>query len=77
MGKNTLFLSELLRRVLKDTRICPYCGVNIEKMEKDSTYLDKFIKALKSNDYFTTRTAAYILGEMGDSRAIETLSICI
>lgn len=77
MGKMHYFCPNCWEEVLKDTKICPYCGVNIEKMEKEGTYLDKLINALKSNDYFTARTAAYILGEIGDSRAIEALSICI
>lgn len=77
MKKMRYFCPNCWEEVLKDTKICPYCKTDIEKMEADSTYLDKLINALRSNDYFTARSVAYILGEIGDSKAIDALSICI
>ncbi len=77
MEKIRYFCPNCWEEVLKDTKICPYCGADIEKMEREGTYLDKLINALKSNDYFTARSAVYILGEIGDPKAIDALSICI
>ncbi len=74
MGKLHYFCPNCWEEIPKDTKICPFCGANLEE---NNTYLEKLISALKSKDGFTARRAAYILGEIGNPQAIDALAAAI
>lgn len=67
------------------TLFCPYCWLEIESgvvicpqcqaslTEDHRNYVDKLIAALRHPEGFTQRRAAYVLGLIGDPRAVEAL----
>jgi len=74
MSELHYFCPDCWEEIPKDTKICPFCGANLEEK---NTYLEKLILALKSKDGLTARRAAYILGEIGDPQAIDVLATII
>jgi HEAT repeat protein len=77
MSELHYFCPNCWEEIPKDTKICPFCGANLEDLEEKNTYLEKLILALRSKDGFTARRAAYILGEIGNPQAIDALATTI
>lgn len=50
---------------------CPRCQASLTEDHRD--YVDKLIAALRHPEAFTQRRAAYVLGLIGDLRAVEAL----
>ena len=51
--------------------LCPRCQASLTEDRRD--YVDKLIGALRHPEAFTQRRAAYVLGLIGDPRAVEAL----
>ena len=60
-------------QVREGEKICPQCRVKIEPLDQLS-YFDKLTRALNHPVATTRMRAAYILGEIGDRRAILPLA---
>ncbi|NPV09707.1 MAG: HEAT repeat domain-containing protein [Anaerolineae bacterium] len=56
----------------RDPEVCPSCGALLEG--DDLAYLDKLILALTHPEPLTQRRAAYVLGLLGDERAVVPLA---
>lgn len=52
---------------------CPACGADIEEFFATHDYVDKLIAALRHPEPNTPIRAAWILGRIGDRRAVEPL----
>ncbi|MCS7221340.1 MAG: HEAT repeat domain-containing protein [Anaerolineae bacterium] len=50
---------------------CPQCGAS--QSASGISYLEKLIAALRHPDPLTQRRAVYLLGQLGDQRAVEAL----
>jgi len=59
-------------RVKEDEKVCHECKVDIQPLDHRS-YFEKLIGALNHSERTTRLRAAYILGELGDKRAIQPL----
>jgi len=59
-------------RVRENERICPECKAEIIPLDQRS-YFEKLVGALHHPEATTKMRAAYILGEIGDKRAIKSL----
>lgn len=59
-------------RVKENESICPECRAEIEPLDQRD-YFEKLVGSLQHPDATTKIRAAYILGEMGDKRAINPL----
>ena len=66
----TYFCPKCWKAVSENATVCPHCGWSLDK---SSTYVEKLILALASPDGATARRAAYLLGKLGDSRAVPSL----
>ena len=60
-------------RVKEDEKICHECGTDIEPLDRRS-YFEKLVNALNHSERTTRIRAAYILGELGDRRAIKSFA---
>lgn len=56
-------------QVNQDEKICHLCRAHIEALDHQS-YFEKLVNALNHSERTTRIRAAYILGELGDRRAI-------
>ena len=56
--------------VKEDEKVCPECTANIEPLDHRS-YFEKLVNALNHSERTTRIRAAYILGDLGDPRAIK------
>lgn len=52
---------------------CASCKRNVDEFTDQATYQQKLIQALRSRECQTAKRSAWILGELGDSRALEPL----
>lgn len=59
--------------IKEDEKVCPECKGKIEPFDHRS-YFEKLIGALNHSERTTRLRAAYILGELGDRRAIRPLA---
>lgn len=66
----TYFCTNCWKTVSENDRVCPYCGW---AFDKPSTYVERLILALVSPDGATARRAAWLLGRIGDPRAVPAL----
>jgi HEAT repeat protein len=57
--------------VSRNSTACPQCGAGLNDDGED--YLTKLIGALNHPDYLTQRRAAFIMGWLGDGRALQPL----
>jgi len=57
----------------EDLRLCPRCGLNIAEFWKNKDYVEQLIFALGHPEPATPIRAAWILGKLGDERAVEPL----
>ena len=60
-------------RIKEDEKVCPDCEAEIESLDHRS-YFDKLVNALNHSERTTRIRAAYILGELGDRRAIKSFA---
>jgi len=54
----------------KDTPICPQCGLVIEDFCKSKDYVEKLIISLEHPEKETPIRAAWLLGQLKDTRAV-------
>jgi HEAT repeat protein len=59
------------KEVPSGSSACPDCGLDLNDERED--YLAKLSGALKHPDYLTQRRAAFIMGWLGDPRALQPL----
>jgi len=59
--------------VKEDEKICHECQVDVEYLDHQS-YFGKLVNALNHSERTTRIRAAYILGELGDRRAIKAFA---
>lgn len=59
--------------VKEDEKVCHECKIDIEPLDHRS-YFEKLVSALNHSERTTRIRAAYILGTLGDRRAIKPLS---
>jgi len=52
---------------------CPYCGVEIESFWDRRDFVEKLIQALRHPESQTPVRAAWLLGQLGDPRAVGPL----
>jgi len=57
----------------RDEPRCPYCGLNIEEFWKSKGYIEKLILALQHPEKETPIRAAWLLGQLKDTRAVPPL----
>jgi HEAT repeat protein len=57
----------------EDVTCCPRCGQDIPAFWRDKDYVEKLIAALDHREPETPIRAAWILGRMGDERAVTSL----
>lgn len=57
--------------VKKDERVCHECKTDIEPLDHQKSYFEKWINALNHPERATRIRVAYILGELGDRGAIK------
>jgi hypothetical protein len=57
----------------KDLRICPQCGLRIREFWESKDYVEKLIIALEHPEKETPIRAAWLLGQLKDSRAVQPL----
>lgn len=55
---------------------CPACGLDIHAFYDPKDYVDKLIMALKHPESSTPVRAAWLLGRIGDERAVRKLIEC-
>ena len=67
----TLFCPYCWFEIESGVVICPQCQASLTEDRRD--YVDKLIGALRHPEAFTQRRAAYVLGLIGDPRAVEAL----
>ena len=60
----------------EDEHICPVCGLDIHAFYDPKDYIDKLILALKHPEPSTPVRAAWLLGKIGEERAVEMLIEC-
>ncbi|MCX5887962.1 MAG: HEAT repeat domain-containing protein [Deltaproteobacteria bacterium] len=58
------------RDFAKDVTICPHCGLDIREFWKSRDYVEKLIIALEHPEKETPIRAAWLLGQLKDSRAV-------
>jgi HEAT repeat protein len=56
-----------------DAAACPRCGADIEVLD-EADYAEKLCRALRHPEGFTARRAAWLLGQRGDTGAVEALA---
>ena len=61
------------RDFAKDVTICPHCGLDIEEFWKSKDYVEKLIIALEHPEKETPIRAAWLLGQLKDTRAVSPL----
>jgi hypothetical protein len=57
----------------KDSAHCPYCGLDIIGFWKSKDYVEKLILALHHPEKETPIRAAWLLGQLKDTRAVQPL----
>jgi HEAT repeat protein len=57
----------------KDLSCCPYCDLDIQEFWKSKNYVEKLIVALDHPEKETPIRAAWLLGQLKDSRAVQPL----
>ena len=67
----TLFCPYCWFEIESGVVLCPRCQASLAEDRRD--YVDKLIGALRHPEPFTQRRAAYVLGLIGDPRAVEAL----
>lgn len=60
----------------EDKNICPSCGLDIHAFYDPKDYIDKLILALKHPEPSTPVRAAWLLGKIGEERAVDMLIEC-
>lgn len=58
----------------EEFKVCANCGLDVVEFYKNKDYVEKLIIALRHPEPETPVRAAWILGEIGDARAIEPLA---
>jgi len=61
------------RDFAKDLPRCPYCGLDIQEFWKSQDYVEKLILALQHPEPETPIRAAWLLGQLKDTRAVQPL----
>jgi HEAT repeat protein len=69
----TYFCTNCWKEIDKAASVCPACGSHQEQLGQES-FLQKLIRALHHPEPETPIRAAYVLGELGASQAVDELS---
>ena len=72
-GGLVFFCPHCWSSVRENEKICPECRAEIVSLDQRS-YFEKLVGALHHPEATTKMRAAYILGEIGDTRAIKPLA---
>ena len=59
----------------EESSVCPQCGLDTVTFYEGKKYVDKLLIALDHPEPETAERAAWILGELGEERAVEKLGI--
>jgi HEAT repeat protein len=61
------------KELTEDLPKCPHCGAEIHEIWRSKSYLEKLILALGHPEPSTVMRAVWLLGQLGDRRAVEPL----
>lgn len=61
------------KELADDLPECPHCGAAIHDIWRSKSYLEKLVLALNHPEPSTVMRAVWLLGELGDRRAVESL----
>ena len=61
------------KELVEDLPQCPHCGAEIHEIWRSKSYSEKLILALKHPEPSAVMRAVWLLGQLGDCRAVEPL----